>query len=121
MTSSSALPAVMGEGLVGLGHLVSILAALHRGARVIARLQDLGAQLVPHRLPGASPRILDEPPHAEGHPAVRPHLARDLIGGAAHATRPDLEDGHDIMKRLLDPPLRLPAPPSPPLRSPRAT
>src|SRR6266542_3737210 len=37
-TSSSASPAVMGEGLVGLGHLVGVLRTLDRGHRIVARL-----------------------------------------------------------------------------------
>jgi hypothetical protein len=34
-------PAVVGEGLVGLGHLVGVLALLHAGAEAVAGVEDL--------------------------------------------------------------------------------
>src|SRR6266511_2510118 len=40
-TSSSASPAVMGEGLVGLGHLVGVLLTLDRGAGAGGGVQQL--------------------------------------------------------------------------------
>src|SRR3954452_22884205 len=43
-------PAVVREGLVGLGHLVSVLAALDRSAEAVAGVEDLVHQLVGHRL-----------------------------------------------------------------------
>src|SRR3954453_5773798 len=45
-----ALPAVVREGLVGLGHLVGVLAALDGRAEAIAGIEDLVHQLVGHRL-----------------------------------------------------------------------
>src|SRR6476659_8514148 len=34
-------PAVVREGLVGLGHLVRVLATLHRGTKAVRRVEDL--------------------------------------------------------------------------------
>src|SRR6201746_2755398 len=34
-------PAVVGEGLVGLGHLVGVLALLHRGTEAVGGVEDL--------------------------------------------------------------------------------
>src|ERR671916_2797530 len=44
------LPAVVREGLVRLGHLVGVLAALDRGAQTVARVQQLVHQALGHRL-----------------------------------------------------------------------
>src|SRR6266542_2279010 len=49
-TSSSASPAVMGEGLVGLGHLVGVLLTLDRGAGAVGGVQQLTGQAVCHGL-----------------------------------------------------------------------
>src|SRR4249919_3218761 len=43
-------PAVVGERLVGLGHLVGVLAALDRGAQAVAGVEDLVHEPVGHRL-----------------------------------------------------------------------
>src|SRR5579864_40332 len=68
------LPAVVCERLVGLRHLVRVLAPLHRGALIVARIHDLGRELLPHRAARPLPGVRHEPPHAERHPALRPHL-----------------------------------------------
>src|SRR5262245_58831866 len=45
-----ALPAVVRECLVGLGHLVRVLAALDRGTEAVARVQQLVLQPLDHGL-----------------------------------------------------------------------
>src|SRR5207302_2357205 len=44
------LPPVVREGLVGLGHLVRVFALLHRVAAVVGGVDQLGRQLLVHRL-----------------------------------------------------------------------
>src|SRR4051812_14392034 len=44
------LPAVVREGLVGFGHLVSVLTPLHRGAKTVARVEQLVHQTLDHGL-----------------------------------------------------------------------
>ncbi len=44
------LPAVVGEGLVGLGHLVGVLALLHSAAQVVGSVHDLAGQTLLHGL-----------------------------------------------------------------------
>src|ERR671916_757289 len=44
------LPAVVREGLVRLGHLVGVLAALDRGTQTVARVEQLVHQALGHRL-----------------------------------------------------------------------
>src|SRR5689334_1062811 len=43
-------PAVVGEGLVGLGHLVGVLALLHSGAEAVGGVEDLVHQPLGHGL-----------------------------------------------------------------------
>src|SRR5215203_4489198 len=43
-------PAVVREGLVGLGHLVRVLAALDRGTQAVARVEELVHEALGHRL-----------------------------------------------------------------------
>src|SRR5579884_2207550 len=95
------LPSIVRERLIGLGHLVRVLAALHRGAGVVAGIQDLRREPLPHRLAGPLAGVLDEPPHAERDPPVRPDLDRHLVGRAANPAGADLQDGHDVVERLL--------------------
>src|SRR6185436_20804613 len=44
------LPAVVGEGLVGLGHLVRVLTPLHRGTEAVARVEQLVHEALDHGL-----------------------------------------------------------------------
>src|SRR3989304_7909818 len=75
----SPLPAVVSERLVGLRHLVRVLALLHGGAAVVGRVEQLRRQLLRHRTLGPAPRGTDDPPHRERRPTARPDLARHLV------------------------------------------
>ena len=59
--------------------------------RLLAGVDDLARQAFGHRLLAARARVLHQPAHAERHPPHRPHLDRDLIGGAADAARSHLD------------------------------
>src|SRR3712207_1084407 len=84
-------PAVVREGLVGLGHLVGVLAALDRGSQTVARVEQLVHQTLGHRLLAAGPAVLDQPAQAEGGAAGGADLDRDLVGRAADPSAADLE------------------------------
>ena len=56
-------PAVVGEGAVGLGHLVGVLAALDRGTQAVGGVQDLVHQTLGHRLLAALRGEADQPAH----------------------------------------------------------
>src|SRR5438046_3082169 len=86
------LPLEMAEGLVGLGHLVGVLAPLDRRAEAVHRVDELGRELLGHALAAALAGGLDEPTHAEREPAIAADLHRDLVRGATDATRLDLDD-----------------------------
>src|SRR5579859_4199992 len=92
----------MGERLVGLGHLVRLFLAADRGARVVRRVEDLGLELLGHRLAGALARGLDDPAHRERVAAVRTDLDRYLVGRAADAPRLDLDERGRVAETRLE-------------------
>src|SRR5438552_3527551 len=92
----------MGEGLVGLGHLVRLFLAPHRAARVVHRVHELAGKPLRHRLARALARRLDEPAHGQRGPAVGADLDRHLIGRAADAARLHLDERRGILQRGLE-------------------
>ena len=102
-TSSSrpGLPLEVAEGLVGLGHLVGVLAPLHRRAEAVHGIDELRGELLAHALAVALAGGLDEPAHAERQPAIAPDLDRDLVGGATDAPGLDLDDRGGVAQRGL--------------------
>src|SRR3712207_9008694 len=71
-------PAVVREGLVRLGHLVGVLAALHSGTEAVARVEQLVHQALGHRLLTTRAAVLDQPAQAERGAPRGTHLDRDL-------------------------------------------
>src|SRR3989304_9791628 len=76
------LPLEVAEGLVGLGHLVGVLAPLDRGAEVVHGIDELGGELLAHALAAAAACRLDQPAHAEREAAGAADLDPE-IGRAA--------------------------------------
>src|SRR5687768_18274033 len=64
--SSGELPAVVGEGLVGLGHLVDVFLALDGGADGVARVQQLVGETLGHGLLTTLAAVADDPADGEG-------------------------------------------------------
>src|SRR5690349_11147859 len=95
-------PAVVREGLVGLGHLVGVLATLHRGAEAVGRVEDLVHEALGHGLLTTLARVADEPAQRERRGAVRLDLDRDLVGRTADAAGLDLEGRLDVVERALE-------------------
>src|SRR5699024_9828603 len=59
-------PAVVSEGPVGLGHLVSVLAALDSGTEAVGGVEDLVHQTLGHAVLATGTRVADEPAQREG-------------------------------------------------------
>src|SRR5438067_2884577 len=78
-------PLVVGERLVGLGHLVRLLLAANGGTGVVHRVHQLTGELLGHRLPRTLARGLDEPAHRERAATGRRDLDGHLVGRAADA------------------------------------
>src|SRR6266704_1155303 len=88
--SAVRLPAVVGEGLVGLRHLVHVLAPLHAGAQAVARVQQLVHEPLGHRLLPPVPGVGDDPAQRERGAAGGADLHRHLVGRAADPAAADL-------------------------------
>src|ERR1700754_2814366 len=97
------LPAVVGEGLVGLRHAVDVVLPLPGAALLLVRVEDLTGETLGHRVLATGAGVLDEPADGEGAGATRGHLDRDLVGRTADAAGADLEDrGQRFDRRLED-------------------
>src|SRR5438552_3299002 len=83
------LPAVVGEGLVGLRHAVHVVLALERVALLLERVEDLAGQLVAHVLLATVARVGDEPADRERLPPALRHLDRHRVLRAADADEHD--------------------------------
>lgn len=95
------LPAVVGEGAVGLSHLVGILATLHGSAKAVGGIQNLVGETLDHRVLTTLASEGDEPTQGQGVGACRTHLNRDLVGGATDAAGANLEVRANVAQGLL--------------------
>src|SRR3954453_23717190 len=95
-------PAVVSEGLVGLGHLVGVLALLHSGAEAVGGVEDLVHQALGHRLLATVRGVPDEPAQRQRGAAVGLDLDRDLVGRAADAAGLDLDGRLHVVERALE-------------------
>src|SRR5215218_8562112 len=82
-------PAVVREGLVGLGHLVGVLAPLDGGAEAVARVQQLVHQPLGHGLLTALARVAHQPAQGQRGGAAGADLDRHLVGRTADAAAAD--------------------------------
>src|SRR4051794_3062776 len=57
----SVLPAVVREGLVGLRHLVGVLAALDRGSQAVAGVEQFVGEALGHGLLTTGARVRNQP------------------------------------------------------------
>src|ERR1700675_1944219 len=71
-------PAVVREGLVGLGHLVHVFPALHRSTGAVGSVHDLGHKSLGHRVLATRAAVVDEPAKRERGTTLRPNLDRHL-------------------------------------------
>src|SRR4051812_25153105 len=77
--NSLLLPAVVGEGLVGLRHPIHVVLALERVALLLERVHDLAGQLVAHVLLAPLAPEGHEPAKGERAAAALRHLDRNLV------------------------------------------
>src|SRR4029453_936885 len=96
------LPLEVAEGAVRLRHAVRVLAALDRRADAVARIEQLGGELVAHAAAVALAGRLDQPAHAEADAPIGANLDRDLVRRATDALRLDLDERHRIAQRGLE-------------------
>ena len=94
------LPAEVGESLVGLRHLVGVLALLHGRAGVVGGVHDLAGETLGHGALTAGAGVVRQPAQTQGLTAGGTDLHGDLIGSTADAAGLDLQAGHDIIHSL---------------------
>ena len=92
----------MSESLVGLGHLVGILALLHGVTSVVGSIHDLSSQTLCHGLLTTAAAVSSQPAQAQGLAAGGAHFQRNLVVRATNAAGLALEAGHDVLHRLLE-------------------
>ena len=80
----------MRESAVRIRHAVRILALLHRSPTVVRRVHQLPRQPLNHRIFTPCPRRRNYPADRQSLAALDAHLDRNLVGGAAHAPRPNI-------------------------------
>src|SRR5947209_7338459 len=85
----------MREGLVGLRHAVDVVLALEGVALLLDGVQQLVGELVSHVALAALAGELHEPADGERTRPARGDLDGNLVGGAADAARPDLQNGSE--------------------------
>src|SRR5450432_1056354 len=95
---SPQLPAVMGEGLVGLGHAVRVLALPDSRSPVLGGIHQLVRQAERHGLLAAVTGCVDDPAHRQCLAASRPNFNWYLIGGAADPAGLHLDHGLDVIE-----------------------
>src|SRR5262245_29964934 len=98
----SALPAVVGEGLVGLRHPVDVVLLLERAALLVQRVRELARELRGHALLATVARVLHDPAQSKRARTPLRHLDGHLIVRAADATRAHLKNRGDALHRLLE-------------------
>src|SRR5262249_33138612 len=64
------LPAIVGKGLVGLGHTMYVVSLLDRAAPEIGGVVQFVGQLVGHSFFGPAARVGDDPAHGQRSPAT---------------------------------------------------
>src|SRR3954463_5583196 len=96
---SGGLPAVVREGLVGLRHLVGVLAPLDRGAGTVAGVEQFVLQPLDHGLLPAGLGVLDQPAQAESGLPRDADLDRHLVGRATDTAAADLEGRLHVVHR----------------------
>ena len=75
----------MGESLVGLGHLVHILATLYGVTAVVGSVENLTRQTVSHGALGALAGKLDQPAQRQSLTTLGADFDRHLVSGTADA------------------------------------
>src|ERR1039457_3556439 len=97
-----ALPAVMREGLVGLGHAMHVIFLLDGCATAIGRVEQLVGQLVNHAFFATSAAVLQDPADGQRHAAIGVDFHRHLVVRATDAPSLDFQHRLGVPHGLLE-------------------
>src|SRR3954447_10533050 len=95
------LPAEVSERAVGLRHFVSVFALFDCVSLAVSRVPDFVGERIRHGHSAAIIGIGNNPAHGQRDLPGGWHFHRDLISGAADATRLDLEPRPNVLQRLV--------------------
>src|SRR5688572_14418956 len=95
------LPAVMGEGFVGLGHAMRVFALLHGAAAIVRSVDELAREAIAHGALRPRTRIGDQPADREGDLTRLADFDRNLVRGAADAARAHFDGRLHVVERAL--------------------
>lgn len=96
------LPGEMGEGFVGIGHSVDVLASGHGGAFFIEGGHEFIGQTDMHGFALFSASGGQDPAKCQGPLAFGSYLHRHLVTGAADASAADLNHRFNILDRRFE-------------------
>src|SRR5437867_11700737 len=96
------LPAVMGEGLICLGHPMDVFTFFHRCPGIVGRIQQLSRELLDHGLAGPGLGIIPQPSERQRNAPNRADLHRHLVGRATHAPGFYFDHRLDIFHRRTE-------------------
>ena len=88
----------MGEGAIGLGHLVGVFLLLNNRTGVVVGVDNLGSQSVLHGDTLAAGCGGDDPAEREALLALVGDFNRDLVGRTTHAAALDLQAGTGVFQ-----------------------
>src|SRR4051794_22175918 len=100
--AAASLPAVVREGLVGLGHPVDVVLALPGAALLLGGVEHLVGEPLGHGLLAPRASELHEPADREGAGAAGRYLDRNLVGRTADPARADLEDRRELLDGVVE-------------------
>lgn len=96
------LPGEVGESLVGLCHLLGVVALLDRGAFVVVGGHELDSETLVHRLAFSAAGGVDDPSEGKVLLALWANFAGNLIVGSSNAARANLDCRRDILDGGLE-------------------
>ena len=99
--SVGALPAVVGEGLVGFRHLLEIFTTLARRADAVAGVENFVGHALGHRALTTITREADHPTDRERGGAAGADLNGHLVGRATDTAAANLKLMADVVDRTL--------------------
>src|SRR5665213_2487255 len=95
------LPAIVGEGLVGLSLLGHVLTALDGRPHTVGGVDDLVSQTVGHGLLATLLREVGQPSYGERRRTTRANLDGHLVRSATDAATANFELRTDVLERAL--------------------
>src|SRR5436305_13307845 len=102
LANLSALPAIVGECLIGFRHAVRVFLLLDGIAAIVRSVDQFARKFLFHRLLASSSRIGQQPADAQRSPAISADFNGHLVCGTANTSAFDFKDRLDVLNGLLE-------------------